>query len=122
MAQALPLAEAHNVILGVEPEVSNVIDSAERARRLLDEMKSPNLKIVMDGANLFHYGELPCMSELIHAFELLGDDIVIAHAKDLVRVLARLATLQPGRDYSITNVICNSWTLPGVICPSCCTV
>ena len=86
MAQALPLAEAHNVILGVEPEVSNVIDSAERARRLLDEMKSPNLKIVMDGANLFHHGELPRMSEILdHAFELLGDDIIIAHAKDLVR-------------------------------------
>ena len=75
-----------NVILGVEPEVSNVIDSAERARRLLDEMKSPNLKIVMDGANLFHHGELPRMSEILdRAFELLGDDIIIAHAKDLVR-------------------------------------
>ncbi len=86
LAQALVFAEAHHVILGVEPEVSNVIDSAERARRLLDEMKSAHLKIVMDGANLFHHGELPRMSEILdQAFDLLGDDIVIAHAKDLVR-------------------------------------
>ncbi len=86
MTQALRIAEAHNVFLGVETEVSNVIDSATRARRLLDEMGSPNLKIVMDGANFFHHGELPRMHEILdQAFELLGDDIAIAHAKDLVR-------------------------------------
>lgn len=86
MRQALRIAERHNIFLGVEPEVSNVIDSAERARKLLNEMGSPNLKIVMDGANLFHHGELPRMHEILdHAFDLLGDDIAIAHAKDLVR-------------------------------------
>jgi sugar phosphate isomerase/epimerase len=80
----LPLAEAHDVILGVEPEVSNVVDSAQKARRLLDELGSPHLKIVMDGANLFPAGALPQMHSILsRAFELLGDDIVLAHAKDL---------------------------------------
>jgi sugar phosphate isomerase/epimerase len=38
----------------------------------------------MDGANIFHAGELPRMTEvLIEAFDLLGDDIALAHAKDL---------------------------------------
>ncbi len=83
---ALHAAQQHNVILGVETEVSNVIDSAQRARRLLDEMQSPHLKIVMDGANLFHKGELPRMREILdEAFDLLGNDIVLAHAKDLSR-------------------------------------
>lgn len=83
---ALQAAQQHNVILGVETEVSNVIDSAQRARRLLDEMKSPHLKIIMDGANLFHKGELPRMREILdEAFDLLGGDIVLAHAKDLSR-------------------------------------
>jgi sugar phosphate isomerase/epimerase len=36
--------------------VSNVIDSAQKARRLLDEIRSPRLKITMDAANLFHAG------------------------------------------------------------------
>jgi sugar phosphate isomerase/epimerase len=83
---ALAAAEEHGVALGVEPEVSNVIDSAARCRRLLDELKSPWLKVVMDGANLFHAGELPRMAEVLdEAFRLLGGDIGLAHAKDLAR-------------------------------------
>jgi sugar phosphate isomerase/epimerase len=84
MRQAVQIANDHDVQLGIEPEVSNVIDSAVKARRLLDEMGSPRLKIVMDASNLFHAGELPRMREILNeAFELLGRDIAIAHAKDL---------------------------------------
>ncbi len=76
-------AECH-VTLAFEPEVSNVIDSARKGRRLLDEIASPNLKVVMDPANLFHAGEIPHMSSILtEAFDLLGNDIVLAHAKDL---------------------------------------
>jgi sugar phosphate isomerase/epimerase len=81
---ALQGAQEHDVILGVEPEISNVVDSAHKARRLLDEMRSPHLKVVMDAANLFHSGELPEMRQVLEeAFDLLGSDIVLAHAKDL---------------------------------------
>jgi sugar phosphate isomerase/epimerase len=70
----------------IETEVSNVVDSAQRARQLLDELRSPYLKIIMDGANLFHKGELPRMREILdEAFDLLGGEIVLAHAKDLSR-------------------------------------
>ncbi|HEX6289600.1 MAG TPA: sugar phosphate isomerase/epimerase family protein [Herpetosiphonaceae bacterium] len=84
LSEALPSAEAYRVTLAFEPEVANVVDSAAKARRLLDELQSPALKVVMDGANLFHTGELPRMREILDtAFALLGDDIVLAHAKDL---------------------------------------
>ena len=84
LADALPVAEAHGVTLAVEPEVANVIDSARLARRLLDEMRSPRLKVVMDAANIFHAGELPQLRAVLdEAFDLLGPDIVVAHAKDL---------------------------------------
>jgi sugar phosphate isomerase/epimerase len=83
---ALAAAERHDVFLGVEPEVANVIDSAAKARRMLDELRSPRLKIVLDPANLFHAGELPAMGRILtEAFDLLGGDIVLAHAKDLSR-------------------------------------
>lgn len=86
MREALQIAEEHKVTLGFEPEVSNVVDSAKKGRRLLDEMQSPYLKVVMDAANIFHTGELPRMREILdEAFALLGKDIVIAHAKDLSR-------------------------------------
>jgi sugar phosphate isomerase/epimerase len=86
MAAALEIAEKYEVILGVEPEVSNVVDSAWKARQLLEALPSPYLKIIMDGANLFHAGELPRMQAiLVEAFELLGEQIILAHAKDLLR-------------------------------------
>ena len=84
--EAVRMAEGAGVTLAVEPEVTNLVDSPQKARRLLDEIGSPHLKITMDAANLFHAGELPRMKEVMDdAFALLGRDFVLAHAKDLSR-------------------------------------
>src|SRR5262249_61207141 len=67
-----------------EPEVDNVVAWAQKARRVLDEIASPFLKVTFDAANLFHAGELPRMKEILdEAFALVGKEIVLAHAKDL---------------------------------------
>ena len=78
---ALHIAEQAQVTLAFEPEHANVVNSAVRARALLDAMQSPRLKVVMDGANLIDPGvdQKPVLDE---AFELLGEDIAIAHCKD----------------------------------------
>ncbi len=82
--EATEIARQANVVLAFEPEMSNVVDSARKARRLLDEIGSPHLKVTIDPANLFHAGELPRMKEILdEAFALVGKDIVLAHAKDL---------------------------------------
>jgi sugar phosphate isomerase/epimerase len=84
MAEAVRVAEDHGVTLTFEPEVNNVVDTARKARRLLDEIKSPHLKVTFDGANIFHKGELPRMHDLLtEAIDLLAGDIALAHAKDL---------------------------------------
>ncbi len=84
MREAVRLAEQAGMTLAFEPEVANVVDSAQKARRLLDEVGSPRLKVVLDPANIFHAGELPRMRAILdEAFDLLGPDIVLAHAKDL---------------------------------------
>jgi len=84
MHEALKIAEENEVFLAFEPEVSNVVDSAIKGKRLIEQMQSPYLKVVMDPANIFHTGELPRMQEILdEAFELLGEYIAIAHAKDL---------------------------------------
>jgi sugar phosphate isomerase/epimerase len=86
METALTSAARANVVLGVEPELSNVIDSAARARQLLGHFRSPHLKIVIDPANLFPAGTLPQMTAILNeAFDLLSGDVVLAHAKDLRR-------------------------------------
>jgi sugar phosphate isomerase/epimerase len=83
MREAIKIADRHDVLLGVEPETANVVNSAKKARRLLDEMGSPRLKIIMDAANLFGPGQGARMAEVLdEAFALLGRDIALAHAKD----------------------------------------
>jgi sugar phosphate isomerase/epimerase len=86
MNEAANIAEEAGVTLAFEPEVSNVVDSALKARRLMDEIGSDRLKVCFDGANLYHTGELPRMREILdEAFDLLGNDIALAHAKDVDR-------------------------------------
>jgi sugar phosphate isomerase/epimerase len=81
---ATAIAKHEGVVLAFEPEVNNVVDSAKKSRRLMDEIHSPHLKMTMDAANLFHAGELAHMDKVLDdAFALVGHDIVLAHAKDL---------------------------------------
>ena len=81
---ATDMARQAGVVLAFEPEVNNVVDSAQKARKLIDEIGAPALKVTMDPANIFHAGELPRMREkLDEAFALIGKDSVLAHAKDL---------------------------------------
>jgi sugar phosphate isomerase/epimerase len=80
----LPIAEQNQVFLGVEPEPGNVINSAPSARRLLDEVRSPVLKIIFDAANLVaEHARSEHDRVLSQAVELLGPDIVLAHGKNL---------------------------------------
>jgi sugar phosphate isomerase/epimerase len=88
MQEALETAEEYDVTLAFEPEIGNVVDSAEKGKRLLDEMRSPRLKVVMDAANLFDTRDparrLSRSEEVLKkAFELLGGDLLLAHAKDV---------------------------------------
>jgi sugar phosphate isomerase/epimerase len=83
LTKALTTANRHDVALAIEPETGNVIDSANKARRLLDELRSPRLKIIIDAANLLRATDLACMREVLEdAFELIGSDLVLAHAKE----------------------------------------
>ena len=84
LERALLIADQYDVILGVEPEESNVIRNAGLARKLLDEMKSDRLKIIIDPANLFENADdTTYINQLMEeALELLHKDIAMAHAKD----------------------------------------
>jgi len=82
----IPFAEKHNLILGVETEVNNIINTPQKARKYLDTIGSEHLKIIMDGANLFLPEQINNMKQVLEeAFSCLGKDIVIAHAKDLAK-------------------------------------
>jgi len=83
METAAAIADRHDVDLGIEPELANVVNSAAKARRLIDEIGSPRLKIVLDAANLFESETIDRQRNIVSAaIDLLADRIVMAHAKD----------------------------------------
>ena len=86
VSRCTKIAEEYGITLAVESEASNIISTPERARRLMDTVGSPNLKMILDCANLFHAGEAhkENVREILeHAFALYGNDIVLAHGKDI---------------------------------------
>jgi sugar phosphate isomerase/epimerase len=83
MVVAIGVAERFDVDLGIEPELANVVSSASAAKRLIDDCKSPRLKIILDAANLFEMDTLIDQRRIVsEAIDLLGPYIAMAHAKD----------------------------------------
>ncbi len=80
---ALDQAAQHGLALGIEPEPANVIADAKTARRILDQMCAPHLGIVLDAANLIPAQDAARQKAILdHALHLLGQNLLLAHAKD----------------------------------------
>ncbi|MDX8531304.1 sugar phosphate isomerase/epimerase [Mesorhizobium sp. VK25A] len=89
---ALELAEKHDVRLGIEPEPGNVVADAVLARRILDEVGNPRLGIILDAANLVGDRLSDQARVMEEAVDLLGENIILAHAKDIDRAGKIVAT------------------------------
>ncbi len=86
IGKVLVTAEKYNMLLGIETEYTNVVNTAVRARKLIEATGSSRLKIIMDCANLFHPGEakrVNVRNVIRLAFDLLGQHVVMAHGKDI---------------------------------------
>ncbi len=78
------VAKDAGAVLSIEAYWRNCIDSIDRAERLLREIDSPGLRLVMDPCNYFRKDDLPKMKPMLEAmFRRLGNWIVVAHAKDV---------------------------------------
>jgi sugar phosphate isomerase/epimerase len=77
LAQAADRAKSHGVTLAFETGQ----ETAELLRRTLDDLRSPNLKVNFDPANMLLYDK----GDPIRAVEILGPDIKSVHVKDAIR-------------------------------------
>jgi sugar phosphate isomerase/epimerase len=83
MEKALALAQDAGVDLGIEPEQANIVTSATDATRLIADMGSKHLKIVLDPANLFeHATSNEARAVVAAAINEAAGHIAMAHAKD----------------------------------------
>ncbi len=78
-------AEKLGVLMAIEPVYRHIVYDGKRARQVLDEIASPNLKIIFDPVNLIWTDNYDRRQEVIdEAIDILGDDIAMIHLKDCV--------------------------------------
>lgn len=76
-------AEQMGVVFAIEPVYRHIVWNPKQARRVLDEINSPNLQIIFDPVNLLDIANYQNRDEIIReAIELLGPDIAMVHLKD----------------------------------------
>ena len=77
------IAEKHNIFIGVEPELGNIVSSATHAAKLLKSFSGGPIRIVLDPANLIEDAPLYKHKKIIdEALESLEKKIILVHAKD----------------------------------------
>ena len=78
-------AETLGAVLAIEPVFTHIVCDGKRARRVLDEIDSPNLGIILDPVNLLHESNCQRADQVIgEAIDLLHDDVLVVHMKDYV--------------------------------------
>lgn len=79
------VAEKEDVIIGIEPVAEHTLNTPQLTRRLLDEVGSDKLKIIFDPVNLVLPDTIDQQATIFNEmFNLLGNDIVAMHIKDIV--------------------------------------
>ena len=78
-------AEEEDVLLAVEPVWYHIISTPARAQRMLEEIRSDHLRIILDAVNLIGPHTAAKAEEIVEeAIRRLGDRVVLLHMKDYV--------------------------------------
>lgn len=91
-------AEQMGVLMAIEPVVRHIVCNPKRARRVLDEINSPNLRIILDPVNLLEIYNYEKQDEILdEAVELLGKDVAVLHVKDFQIKDGKLVSVPVGQ-------------------------
>lgn len=78
-------AEKMGVIFAIEPVWKHIVWNPKRARKVLDEINSPNLQIILDPVNLLDISNYERQVEIVEeAIDLLGEEVAVVHIKDYI--------------------------------------
>ena len=90
-------AEKMGVIMAIEPVYKHIVCNSVRARRVLDEINSPNLQIILDPVNMLDISNYQDQVAIVEeAIELLGDDVAVVHIKDYVIKDGKMVSVAAG--------------------------
>ncbi len=107
LGRVVTYAEKMGVIIAIEPVRSHIVYTPKIARRVLDEINSPNLQIIFDPVNLLEMDNYKQQEQVIReAIDLLGDDIAVIHMKDYLVQEGKMVSVAAGMgDMDYTPVI-----------------
>lgn len=90
-------AEQMGVVMAIEPVWKHIVCNPARARRVLDEIASPNLQIILDPVNLLDICNYKDQVAIVdEAIEVLGPDVAMVHLKDFVVEENKLVSVGAG--------------------------
>ena len=97
ISELVAVAEKFGVIVGLEAVTSHTVSTPQKMRRVLDEMASDQLQVVLDPVNLLSVENFRAQSRVVaEALDLLGDDIAVVHAKDFICENGAMQTVPVG--------------------------
>jgi len=97
MNEMVEEAEKFGVMICIEGDKAYCVHSAQRIRRLLDEIDSNNLQVLYDPVDLLTMDTYKDQDNVIkESFDLFGDRIAIFHAKDYMIENNCVKSVQPG--------------------------
>jgi sugar phosphate isomerase/epimerase len=98
VAELAEAAEAAGMTACIEGVVRHVASSPARLARVLKEVASPSLKVILDPVNFLDKSNMGRSREVVdEAFDLLGPDILALHAKDCAQGDQDCRILPPGQ-------------------------
>ncbi len=90
-------AEKTGVILAIEPVWKHIVYNPARAKRVLQEIASPNLQVILDPVNLLDISNYERQREIVEeAIDVLGDEIAMVHIKDFRAEGGKLVSVGAG--------------------------
>ncbi|WP_041914210.1 sugar phosphate isomerase/epimerase family protein [Selenomonas ruminantium] len=90
-------AEKLGVLLAIEPVWNHIVWNPQVARRVIQEMASPNLRIIFDPVNLLSGENYQDRDRVIgEAIEQFGEYVEVVHLKDFQVQGEKLSAVAPG--------------------------
>jgi len=78
-------AEEQGVILAIEPVCTHIVHNAAMAERMLNDLKSDHVRIILDAVNLIDSLHAETADSIVSdAVGRLGDRVIVLHMKDFV--------------------------------------
>lgn len=83
LAGVVRFAADHGVVFGLEPHFGQLTKTPEKLRRVVDAVNDPNLRVVLDAANMVTAENMGQVDDLLREFfDLLSDRLALVHTKD----------------------------------------